>query len=159
MPFSKIESAFNTCKSHLDSLGIADPSTAEIEAHIVSALLVLIVSEYEELIEKMFVERAGRSGDMHLAQYVRRTIARKFRSPDLTKITETLGQFGEDYRLHFSDIILNTENHAAWDNIMRGRHAVVHKSGSLNITFRELLSTYPKTKEVLSALRGTLGVR
>jgi len=78
MPFLKIESALNTCKSHLDSLDSTDPIRAEIEAHMVSALVVLIVSEYEELIEKMFAERADRSGDTRLAQYVRATIARKF---------------------------------------------------------------------------------
>ncbi len=156
MPFLKIDSALSTCKSHLDSLDGTDPSRAEIEAHMVSALVVLIVSEYEELIERMFAERADRSGDKRLAQYVRATIARKFRSPDLKKITEALGQFGADYRQAFSDVILDTEHQAAWDNIMKARHAVVHKGGTLNITLAELLATYPKTKIVIAELKKTL---
>jgi hypothetical protein len=158
MPFLKIDSALSTCKSHLDSLDSTDPSRAEIEAHMVSALVVLIVSEYEELIERMFAERADRSGDKRLAQYVRATIAKGFRSPDLSKITKTLGQFGADYKESFSNVILDTEQHAAWDNIMKARHAVVHKSGTLNITLAELLLTYPRTKVVLAELKKTLQI-
>ncbi len=123
---------------------------------MVSALVVMIVSEYEELIERMFAERADRCGDKCLAQYVRATIAKKFRSPDLNKITEVLGQFGGDFKRSFSSVILDTEHHAAWDNIMKARHAVVHKGGALNITLGELLSTYPKTKVVLDELKKTL---
>lgn len=158
MSFLRIESVLNTCKAHLNSLDSANPNSAEIEAQIVSSLIILIVSEYEELIERMFVDRATLCGDAHVACYVRTTISRRFRSPDLKKITETLDQFGRDYRKDFSDRILDTEYHAAWDNIMRARHAVVHKTGTLNITFSELLTTYPKTKTVISELKNTLGI-
>ncbi len=158
MPFLKIESVLNTCKSHLDSLDKSNPSTVEIEACLVSGLVILIISEYEELIERMFAQRADHCGDSHVARYVRTTISRKFRSPDLSKVTEILAQFGNDYKQQFSNAILNTEHHAAWDNIMRARHAVVHKSGILNITFGELLTTYTKTKVVLAELKNTLSI-
>ena len=93
-----------------------------------------------------------------MARYVRSTFAHKFRSPDLSKITETLGCFGDDYRQSFSANIIDTKYHAAWDNIIRARHAIVHKSGVLNITFDELVSSYPKTKTVISALNSALGL-
>jgi len=121
-------------------------------------MVVLIVSEYEVLIEDMFAERALQCGDPHVAQYVKSTIAKKFRSPDLGKITSILGQFGGDYRKTFSETILDTEYHAAWDNIMTARHAVVHKNGTLNVTFNELVNSYPKTQFVLFKLRETLGL-
>jgi hypothetical protein len=116
------------------------------------------VSEYEELIERVFVERAHLCGDTYVANFVKEMVARRFRSPDMGKITEMLGRFGANYRQDFSTRILTTEYHAAWDNIMQARHAVVHKSGSLNITFRELLQTYAKTKVVLAELRSILGL-
>jgi len=158
MSFLRIESALNTCQAHLNLLDSADPNSAEIEAHIVSSLIVLIVSEYEELIERMFVDRANLCGDTHVVCYIRTTISQKFRNPDLSKITGTLGQFGSDYKQNFSAKILNTEYQAAWDNIMQARHAIVHKSGTLNITFGELLASYPKTKIVISELKNTLGI-
>ena len=158
MPFLRIEGALSTCRSHLNSLGTADPIRVEVEAYIVAAMVVLIVSEYEELVERLFVDRAAMCGDTHVASYVRTAIARKFRSPDLGKITEVLGYFGNDYKQTFSSKILNTEYHAAWDNIMRARHAVVHKTGPASLTFDELDRSYIKTKTVLSELKNTLGV-
>ena len=158
MPFAKIDNAINVCKSHLDSIDKNDPYLIEIETYIVSALILLIISEYEELIENIFAERANLCRDNHVSNYVRTTISQKFKSPDLGKITEILGKFGSDYRKSLSDNILNTEAHFAWDNIMKARHAIVHKKGILNITFRELTATYPKTKLVIDELKNTLGV-
>ena len=96
MQFLKIESSLNTCKTHLDPLDKSNAITAELEAVMVASLVLLIVSEYEVLIENMFAERVMRCGDIHVAQYIKVNIARRFRSPDLNKITETLGQFGQD---------------------------------------------------------------
>ncbi len=158
MYHEKIIASINRCNAHLGTLDKSDASTAELEAFLVSSLILLIVSEYEIAIEEMFVQRALRCGDSHIIQYVKSNLARKFRSPDLKKITETLGQFGGDYRESFSKVIINTENHAAWDNIMTARHAIVHKNGSLNITLVELVETYPKTKVVLDVLRNILGL-
>jgi hypothetical protein len=158
MPFVRIESALSTCQTHLRSLDSANPDSAEIESRIVSSLIVLIVSEYEELIESMFVARASLCGDSNVACYVRNSIANRFRSPDLGKIAEILGQFGGTYRETFSTRIMNTAYHAAWDNIIKARHTIVHTNGTLAITFRELLESYPKTKTVISELKNTLGI-
>lgn len=158
MPFARIENAKNMCKSHLDSIDINNPNLIEIETYIVSALILIIVSEYEDLIERLFVERATKCGDNHVSNYVKSTISQKFRSPDLGKITELLSKFGRDYRDSFYNNIMNTEAHAAWDNIMKARHAIVHKKGNLNITFRELLTTYPKTISVINELKTVLGI-
>jgi hypothetical protein len=98
MPFLKIESAIDVCKLHLDSIDKNDPNLVEIETYIVSSLILLIVSEYEELIENIFSERGYKCKDNHVSSYVKTTISQKFRSPDLSKVTETLGKFGSDYR-------------------------------------------------------------
>ena len=158
MPFLKIENALHTCKLHLDSLSAAQLAKEEIETYLVSALVLLIISEYEELIEKLFAERAALCRDPHISQYVRSSIAQKFRSPDLGKITEILGKFGGNYKDNFSKAILNTEYHYAWDNIMRARHAVVHKRGPINITFGELSLSYIRTKTIINELKKTLGI-
>ncbi len=158
MPFSTIDSAINICKSHLDSIDENAPNLDEFKIYIVSGLILLIVSEYEELIEKIFSERAELCGDVYVASYVKKAISQKFRSPDLGKITETLGRFGTDYKQLFSDRIINSAAHAAWDNIMQARHALVHKKSSLNITFDELFLTYPKTKIVIDELKTVLGI-
>jgi hypothetical protein len=158
MPFLKIENAINICKSHLDSIDENTPNLDEIKIYIVAGLILLIVSEYEDLIEKLFSERAEQCGDNYVSSYVKKAISQKFRSPDLSKITGTLGRFGSDYQQLFADKIINSEAHAAWDNILKARHAIVHKKGNLNITFHELLTTYPKTILVINELKMVLGI-
>jgi RiboL-PSP-HEPN len=158
MPLTRIENAIAICKSHLDSIDINNPDLIEIETYIVSALILIIASAYEDLIERLFGERATKCGDNHVSSYVQSTISQKFRSPDLGKIAEVLSKFGSDYRESFHNNIMNTEAHAAWDNIMKARHAIVHKRGNLNITFRELEITYPKTISVINELKNVLGI-
>jgi len=161
MPFRKIEDALTTCQNLLSAISAQrpeNPNAAEIESYIVSSMVVLIVSEYEDLIEQLFIERSLLCKDGHICNYIKLSVAQKFRSPDLGKITDFLGKFGSDYKDGFSRSILNSEFHSAWDNIMKARHAVVHKKGNLNMTFRELIEAYPKTKHVITQIRGTLGL-
>lgn len=159
MAHARIEMALSICGQGLQQLEGAVSEIAEVESRLVAGLVTLIVSEYEELIEGAFVKRAEKCGDAAVVNYVRAMIASKFRSPDIGKITETLGRFGCNYREDFSRLVLNTETHAAWDNIMRARHAVVHKQGSLNLTFRELEQSYPKTKSIISHLVTVLEIQ
>lgn len=158
MPFLKIENALATSKLHMESLSVDYQSRDEIETYLVSALVLLIISEYEELIERLFTQRAALCGDPYVCQYVQSSLAQRFRSPDLGKIIEILGKFSGDYKDNFTKRVLNTEYHSAWDNIMRARHAIVHKRGPINITFPELSLSYPKTKTVIDELKRTLGL-
>jgi hypothetical protein len=158
MPYHRIEQALRICIQHIEQIDSDSPFLSELEAYLVAGVVLLIVSEYEDCIEKIFIKRAEKCGDISVINYVRTTIDQKFRSPDLSKVTEVLGKFGKNYKDQFSKLVLNTEAHAAWDNIMKARHAVVHKKSNLNITLRELQISFPKTKEVLSSLEAILTV-
>ena len=159
MDFPRIDSAIETCRKHLTSLNEAYVAgSVELESHLVAAITVLIVSEYETFIEHSFGQRGDRCGDPHVANYVRSQLARRFRSPDLSKVNEVLKCFGQDYREKFFADVENTPGHAAWDNIMRARHFIVHRQGAMNLTFRELSESYDRTKEVMEKLVLTLGV-
>jgi hypothetical protein len=153
MEFPRIDSALETCRRHLASLGEVEASVAvELESHLVAAMTLLIVSEYETFIEDAFGKRGDRCGDLHVANYVRSQLTQRFRSPDLGKVNKILGCFGEDYLQSFFKDIENTREHAAWDNIMRARHAIVHRQGVINLTFRELRDSYDRTKVVMERL-------
>jgi len=123
-----------------------------------SRLVLLIVSEYEEYLESLFVKRAALCGDGHAANFIRIALSQAFRSPDLKKINETLKRFDEGCKNAFLGAIENTVHHAAWDSLMVARHAIVHKKGSLNLTFRELKEKYPLTKEVINNVEKALGL-
>ena len=158
MHFPLIESAIATCGRHIDGLPEDDPDAIEIENRLVSSLVVLLASELEQFIELCFCRRADVSGDPEVTSYVRNTMSRSFRSPDLGKINQTLAFFSRDYRDRFRREVENSPSHAAWDNIMKARHAVVHRQGSMNLTFREFRDAYPMIQDIVDRLLEVLGL-
>lgn len=123
-----------------------------IKHQYLRSLVLLIVSEYENIIEKIFYIRASKCNDTQIVNYVKNQIDKKFRSPDLSKINQTIGNFDDTLKQRYISIINNTPVNSAWDNIMKARHFIVHKQGTLNLTYEELISTYPNTKIVIREL-------
>ncbi len=158
MFYQRIENALDICENHIQTLDPTDIKDKELETFIVSGLIILIVSEYEEYLESIFVKRAETCGDVYATNYIKKTLSQKFRSPDLSKINETLKRFDNTYKQTFLNNIENSPNHAAWDSLLKARHAVVHKKGNLNMTFLELKTNYPLTKKIITSVEETLGV-
>ncbi len=158
MDFSRIEDALSVSREHLAALDDALPDTVKIESLFVASIVLLIVSHYEGHVAAQFAERAECSGDPHVANFVKHQTERRFWSPDIGKITNALKQFGPDYKKRFTSRVENTEAHASWDNIMRARHAIVHKRNAAPMTLRELEAAYRGTHEILVALRTSLGL-
>lgn len=156
--YQRIDNAIETCRQHVSGLDPTNIKNKELETYLVAGLVVLIVSEYEDYLESVFSKRADLCGDEHAANYIKKTLSQKFRSPDLSKINETLNRFDGTYKVSFLDNIENSPEHAAWDSLMKARHAVVHKQGSLNLTFGELCQKYPLTKSIISKVENVLGV-
>jgi hypothetical protein len=66
--------------------------------------------------------------------------------------------FGKSYRDSFLGAVGDSREKAAWDSFLVARHAVVHKKGVLQLTFRELKEKYPLTKQIIVSVEATLGV-
>lgn len=158
MWYARIDNALRVCQNHIRELDPTSVKDKELETYLVGGLVILIVSEYEEYLEKLFVRRAEMCGDAHATNYIRKALDQKFRSPDLSKINETLGRFDLSYKTAFQNEIENSPIHAAWDSLMKARHAVVHKKGNLNLTFEELCQKYPLTKELIRSVERSLGL-
>lgn len=158
MLFTVIDNALNTCARHLKALDPTDFSNSEVETYLVGGLVVLIVSEYEDYLESAFIRRAEMCGDICAINFIRNTLSQKFRSPDISKITTTLKNFDVALNEEFRSDIQDSPEMAAWDSLMKARHAVVHKKGSLKLTFRELMENYEKTKKVITTVENTLGL-
>lgn len=158
MLYDRIENAIDICNNHVKTLDPTNIKDKELESYLVSSLIILIVSEYEEYLEKVFIKRAEKCGDQHATNYIKKTLSQKFRSPDLNKINETLSRFDSTYKKAFLGEIENSPEHAAWDSLLKARHAIVHKKGTLNLTFLELKEKYPLTKQLISSVESTLGV-
>jgi len=149
-----LEESMKTCLQVLDSLD--GGARVEIEAYLVSGFIVSIISQYEKLIEDLVYQRARQCGDIPVSNYVKKSLVRAFRSPDLNKINDLLKSFDQTYYRTFVDRIENSEYHAAWDNIMRNRHGVVHGGSTLTMTLTELIPTYRKSRHVMVELKAAL---
>ncbi len=112
--------------------------------------------EMQEYLESIFLKRAELCGDIYVCNFVKTMLSQKFRSPDLGKVNETLKRFNEGYKTSFFKEIENSPEHAAWDSMMKARHAVVHKKGQLNMTYHELKTAYPLTRKVIQQLEKIL---
>ncbi|PKG67304.1 hypothetical protein CXF56_03485 [Psychrobacter sp. Choline-02u-13] len=158
MLYQRIENALKLCGEHIASFDSSEARYREVETYLVAGLVLLIVSEYEDHLESVFVKRAEQCGDLHAINYIKKTLSQKFRSPDLGKINETLNRFDNSYKTLFFKDIENSPEHAAWDSLLKARHAVVHKKGTLNLTFRELQTNYLLTKKIVREVETVLNV-
>lgn len=157
MKFSNIVNAINTSDSFIKSLDPGDITHKEIESHIVSGLVMLMVSEYEVHFEMLFNLRASRCGDGYVCNYIKKALNNSFRSPDLSKINETLKRFDTTYSEEvLSYQAANPQAKNAWDTMMKARHYITHKHGNAQITFLELKTLFLQTQNLITAVENIL---
>src|SRR6266487_1275114 len=121
MNFLSIENAISSWtarKAEIVALGFNTTHLAEIENHMIRSVVLLMVSEYEEYIEKLFVKRAEKTNDQHIHRFFIKHMDTKFRSPNLAKINDMLDQMGGTYRDAFRDRVdvNNPQIKASWDS-------------------------------------------
>lgn len=157
--FPRIDSTLRTMSKFLEQLETTDPETSEIASFLTESAVLTIVSEYEDYIESIFIARAARCEDAPVIHYVRYATTKQFRNPSIDEIKGHLGRFGNTFKSAFcQQLETDSANAAAWDSLITARHAIVHKEGSLQLTFHELQMQYPVTLRVIDCLMGILGV-
>lgn len=157
MRFSNIVNAISTSDTFIKSLDPENITHKEIETHIVSSLVMLMVSEYEVYFELLFNQRAGRCGDSYVCNYIKKALNNNFRSPDLSKINETLKRFDTTYQEELLKYQTdNPQAKSAWDTLMKARHYITHKHGNAQITFLELKSIYILTQGMINTVEQVL---
>lgn len=153
-------SSWNARKAAIAGFGLNATQLAEIENHVLRSVLLLIMSEYEEYIEKLFVKRAAKTNDQHIHRFFVKWMDRRFRNPNLGKMTEILGDMGGTYCQSFRDEVENQHPQikASWDSLLTARHAIVHKqnAGIINLTWQDLEKAVIETRLALKALSDAL---
>ncbi|TGN18848.1 HEPN domain-containing protein [Leptospira idonii] len=152
MDLRTLDARFADCEILISNVINKSLDSESYKHEICRSLVLETISNYETIIEDIFVERANKTNDRHIINYVKNQVSKKFRSPDLSKITEILSQFDPDLKKEFLTKVANSPIHSAWDNLMKARHSIVHKQGNLQLTYDELKRTYPDTKTVLEEL-------
>ena len=72
-------------------------TSAELEALLSAHLVVLFSGAYEDCIEHMFSERAAKTNDAEIQEYVQNTCDRLFRNPDFDNIVAAVKLFSDAY--------------------------------------------------------------
>jgi hypothetical protein len=156
LPIRNAVSFWKARRAEIDKLGLTATHIAEIESHMLRSIVLLMVSEYEDYIEKLFVRRAAKTNDQQIHRFFLKHMEDKFRSPNLGKINEMLGQMSDSYRQSFQDRVevKNPNKKASWDSLLTARHAIVHKhnAGVINLTWQDLEAAVDHTTFVLQAL-------
>ncbi len=156
MKIPVIEQHIKTCDTSLIEIEKMGIDSSQIKYIYMRSIILEIVSEFELIIEDLFVKRADKSGDKELTSFVKTQLNNKFRSPDLSKIYTILSSFNINLKNNFFSNIQNTPKSAAWDNIMKARHSIVHKQGTLQMTYDEVKTSYKLCNEIIDDLLNQL---
>jgi hypothetical protein len=165
MRLQHIDAAFALCTKHkstAEAAGLEAFQLKEIEHYLLRSMIMIIVSHYEELVQRLFVKRAEQCGDTEVHSLVSALTDRRFRSPDLGKISDILKLLSPSCRDSFQTQVdkKQPQAKAAWESLITARHAIVHKenNGAVALTWSDLEVAYQESQRVLQALANALGL-
>lgn len=150
--FPRVESLVQACTKHLVA---TNSRGTEIESIFAGHLLVVIHSEFEQHILALVRSRCLVASDPRLSSFIQYATGRIVKTIALSDLTGTLNAFHADCKRNFSDAVLDTEYHIAYDNIETNRQLIAHSS-SINMTFDDVVAGYRRSLAVLDAFERAL---
>ena len=117
------------CSDIEDTLQYASDTSdddSRLGALLAAYASVLISGVVEDCVEHMVIERARRTGDQYLQNFVKRAIDQQFRNPRSSDIANLLKRFGDGYATNFQDNV-KQEAREALDSIVNNRLSLAHQ--------------------------------
>ena len=99
---------------------------SKLNAYLAGYISVLISGLVEDSVEHLVTERARITNDSQLQEFVRSSIARRFRNPRSEDIANILGEFSPDYRNSYSASV-TLEAREALGSIVANRMSLAHQ--------------------------------
>lgn len=155
MRVARIDIALEDCEDHV----IATNSRGtQIERLLTYSLLVVIYSEFEQIMNSIVQERCNLIADESLRELVRGCLGNVSRIQS-SHMGDLLERFGEDRKTAFKAKISATaasqRAETFYNNLITNRHDTAHSIGS-NLTFEEVKRFYLEGHVVLDFFRETL---
>lgn len=157
-----IEDAFLTCKKHRDAVSHAKMDiglSQQIDHYLLRAMVMLMVSQAEIVLEAMFCKKADITGIEEFRCLMASVMDKTFRSPDMSKIVGKLNCLSKvrGGRLT-AELKKRPEVSAQWESLMTARHAIVHRTngGAVTLNWNELDKCYESYLEVLGLVSNAL---
>jgi len=99
----------------------------KLGAHLATYIDVMILGMLEECVEYLIKERAKRSGDVEVSNYISKHIENRFRNPNFGLICRILGQFSDTYREEFERTFKkDSPEVVAMDGLLQNKTNVAH---------------------------------
>jgi hypothetical protein len=153
MGVAAVRDDLELCMSFLDSTRARG---SEVESFLTQYLLVACYAALEEEVESIIRSRSERIADTEAANYVRVTLENVKRGLKIGELAGLVGRFSESAKEQFSQVVVNTESHAAWDSLLNDRHASAHGEGA-KLSIADFASAFDGALVVLEALATSLG--
>lgn len=127
--FKVIEDSLNKAKN-------SSASDPELSSMLSSYSTVLISGIYEDVIEYLFIQRAGKNGDTEIGGLVKVLIDRVFRNPEYDKIENLVKALDSRYATELNSKIAERSKDAL-NSIIRNKNKVAHGEVS-NATLNDI---------------------
>ena len=148
----------NRCSEIEEILQYATEKTwddARLDGYLAGYISVLISGVIEDCIEHLVIERAQRSGDRQLQEFVRSSIDRQFRNPRSRDIEDLLGRFSDEYRSSYRSSV-RAEMREALGSIVGNRLSLAHRGEPQSIfaigDVRQYFATITELLEVVESI-------
>lgn len=118
--------------------------------------MVIINGVYEDCVEHLICERAGKAGDGYVEAFVRSRIQRTFRNPTHKKIVEVLGDFGSSYKDEYRN---RAEGEAieALNSIVTNKNSLGHEGVfASQVTVMDVEDYFRRSSQIFEVLEEVL---
>ncbi len=146
--FNRIDSNLNAVKT-----STVDPKLGSM---LSSYLVVFISGVYEDCVEHLFVERAGKSNDKELQNLVKELIGQSFRNPNYGKIKDLVKYLDSSYGKTLRSKVKQSDIDGLND-IVTNKNKVAHGDVS-NATLNDVISFHNGAKNIFEALEDILKI-
>ena len=101
----------------------------DLGAHLAGYISVLISGVVEDCIEHYVVERARKTNDTHVIEFVQTSIDQQFRNPKSDAIATVLKRFGTDYSQSYQKAVTQQAKEAL-SSVVNNRLSLAHQGTS-----------------------------
>lgn len=130
----------------------------ELDGHLGDYLCIVICGVFEDCVEHLLGQRAGKAQDAELEAFVTSLLADNFRNPKDDKLAGILGRFSDRYKRSYRKRIKPQSRAAsALDSIVETKNAVAHGAGhTSHRSVQDVEDYYRRAMRVFEVLEGIL---
>jgi histone H3/H4 len=128
----------------------------ELDGYLASYLTVLVSGAYEDCVEHLLSQRAAKTGDAEIANYIQTSVDRNFRNPNFKNILRLITAFSHQYAQELNARV-DSKATGAINSIVNNKNDIAH-GRSATVTIRDVENYHKRCMPIFEALEDILGV-